>query len=705
MISQEKNDRSAKRKPADAQKRTGTQSSAAKKRASSDPRSASGKSTKSASGSSGKRPSSTQRPAGNQRPASGQRPTNGQRAPGAQRTASGSRPAGAQRSPGGQRPANGQRPTGAQRAAGRRPQPGKKKKSPMLIVLAAILAVVIVVFAGVGIYAMRYAGYDKIMPNVFVAGVDIGGMTKEEAKAAIEAELQKNADQSLNVILPDQVLTFAPKADTIRMDVDSAVDEAYAYGRKSTSPFAISRAIKAAQRHKNEISLASSITVDSDYINELISSANDTVRTEMQDSNVVVDPDSHTINVTIGSPGKGLKTEELYTLVSNAFINSDYSDITTDYEMTYPATVQLDKLYEELTTEPENASYNKETGEVDPEVPGFVPTLPLDKANEQLATAAPGDELTFTFEHTDPEITAEQLNALLFRDTLKSYGSWYSGNYNRTINLELACDAINGTVLAPGDVFSFNDVVGERTTEKGYREATVFVSGNSKPEAGGGVCQVASTIYYCAMYADLEIVERSEHEFEVDYVPEGLDATVYFGSLDFQFKNSTDYPIKIYAYLSGGRCWIELIGTNIDGKYCEIDNERTAYEAAGVSYTTDASKVQSGYNGSTWVLTRRVYNNDGLVRTDTTEDLDNMATRGRLGTSRYSKRDSVIFGGAATATPSPSTSPSPSTEPTTPTPEQPTPTPEQPTPPPVEPTPPPVEPVDPGTGGETPPAA
>lgn len=581
----------------------------------------------------------------------------------------------------------------------------------MLIVLIVILAVVIVSFAGVGIYAMRYAGYDKIMPNVFVAGVDIGGMTKEEAKAAIEAELAKNADQSLNVILPDQVLTFSPKEDTISMDVDSAVDEAYAYGRKNTSPFAISRAIKAAQRHKNEIPLTSSITVDSDYINGLINEANASVRTEMTDSDVVVDPESHTINVTIGSPGKGLDTEELYTLVSNAFINSDYSDITVEYKMTYPATVQLDKLYDELTTEPENASYNKETGEVDPEIPGFVPTVTLDKANEQLATAAPGDELVFTFDHTDPEITAEQLNALLFRDTLKSFGSWYASNYNRTINLELACAAINGTVLAPGDVFSFNKVVGERTAEKGYREATVFVSGNSKPETGGGVCQVASTIYYCAMYADLEIVERSEHEFVVDYVDEGLDATVYFGSLDFQFKNSTDYPIKILAYLSGGKCWIELIGTNIDGKYCEIENERTSYTPCSVTYTDDPTKTQSGYNGSTWVITRKVYNGDGtLIRTDTTEDLDGMATIGRLGTSRYSKRDQVIYGGATTATPSPSASPStsPSTAPTTPPTTEPTPTTvPDPTPPPVEPTPPPatVPPVDPGTGGEATPAA
>lgn len=544
-----------------------------------------------------------------------------------------------------------------------------------MIVLIVALVVVIAAAAGVGIYAMRYANYDKIMPNVFVAGVDVGGMTKEEAKSALESELLKNTEQSLNVVLPDQVLTFAPKADTVHIDVNSAVDEAYAYGRSRTSPFAISRAIQAAQRHKYEVELTDAVSVDSAYITEMINSAAATVTTELVDSAVVPDMENHSITVTIGSPGRTLDTEELYNRVCDAFTKSDYSDITFEYDMLYPATVQLDSLYQDMTTEPKNAVYNKDTGEIDAEIPGFVPTMTLDKANEQLATAAPGDVLTFTFDPTEPEVTAAELDSLLFRDVLSSFGSVYEYNYNRTINLELACDAINGTVLQPGDVFSFNDVVGERTAEKGYREGIVYVSGNSESELGGGVCQVASTIYYCAMLADLEIVQREEHQFLVTYVPGGLDATVYWGNLDFQFKNSTDYPLKINAYLYNGRCYIELIGTNVDGTYCELESERTAYEPCSISYTTDASKVQSGYDGSTYVVTRYVYDANGqLIRTDSTADLDSGSCR--LGTSKYSKRDKVVYGGGSYYTPtettSPSTSPSaepsasPSAEPTDP---------------------------------------
>ena len=611
----------------------------------------------------------------------------------------------------GPRPASGQRPAPAQRRA----QPGgtdrkrKKRVSPLFITLIAALVLAIAAFAGVGIYALRYSNYDKIMPNVYVAGIDVGGMTKEEAKAAIETALTNTTQQSLDVILPDQVLTFAPQQDTVVIDVDSAVDSAYAYGRKSTSPFAIARAIKAAQRRRNDIDLSTSIQVDQNYISDLINSTATAASTKLTESTVDTDLVSHTITVTIGTPGKTLDTEKLYDLVYNAFINGDYSDIEFDYDMVYPATVQLDKLYAELTTEPVNASYNPETQDVDPEMPGYTPTTALDKANEQLAMAAPGDVLTFTFDETPAEVTAEQLSSLLFTDLLADCGGYLTSNSGRTKNIELACEAIDGTILLPGDVFSFNKTVGERTADKGYKEAIVYVSGKSEQELGGGVCQVASEIYYAAMYADLEIVERTEHAFTVDYVPGGLDATVYFGSLDFQFRNSTDYPIRIDAYISNGKCWIDLYGTNITGQYVEIESERVATVPFSTYETTDPSKVQSGYTGETWEITRYVYDKDGnLIRTDTTEALDNLSPS--LGTSVYAKRDKYVLASTATPSPSPSTEPStspseepttpPSEEPTTPPSEEPTTPPsEEPTTPPSETTPDPVPPTD--TGGST----
>ena len=222
------------------------------------------------------------RSASGQRPA-GQRPRpNGQR-PAGQRTA-GQRPAGqhpnGQRS-GGQRPAghrpNGQHPTGAAAAAHKK----QKKVSPALIVLIAALVVAVAAFAGIGIYAMRYVNYDKILPNVYVAGIDVGGMTKEEAKVAIETGLSTTEQQSINVNLPDQTLTFTPAQDTVLINVDQAVDAAYRYGRNSTNPFAMSRAIKAAQRRRNDIDISKAVQVDTTYIRALFDTTAAEVSTDM----------------------------------------------------------------------------------------------------------------------------------------------------------------------------------------------------------------------------------------------------------------------------------------------------------------------------------------------------------------------------------------------------------------------------------------
>ena len=652
---------------------------------------------------------SAQRSASGQRPA-GQRP-NGQK-PAGQRPA-GQRPKGQR--PAGQRP-NGQRPTG-QRPAGQRPNgqhPSgaaaaarkKKRVSPALIVLIAALVIAIAVFAGIGIYAMRYVNYDKILPNVYVAGIDVGGMTKEEAKAAIESGLSATEQQSINVNLPDQTLTFTPAQDTVLIDVDQAVDAAYRYGRNSSNPFAMSRAIKAAQRRRNDIDISTAVQVDTTYIRDLIDTTAAEVSTDMTESIVDTDEETHTITVTIGTPGKKLDTDTLYNLVSTAFASGDYSDIDFEYTMTYPANVALDRLYEQLTTEPKDAEYNPDTGEVDDAQVGYTPATPLDEANQELAMAAPGDTLTFTFDETAPELTKEQLEAVLFRDTLYSFGSVYDGSASgRTTNLRLACQAINGTVLQPGETFSFNDVVGERTAEKGYQEGVIYISGSSEPALGGGICQVASTIYYCAMYADLEIVHREPHMFFVTYVPGGLDATVYWGSVDFQFKNSTNYPLRIDAEVSGGKVNIALVGTDENNYTVKIDTERIATEPYQTIKKEGTGTYQSGYTGYTYAITRYVYDSDGnLIRTDSTEDLDKL---GGLGTSKYSKRDQVSYSGSSGSnnyTPAPTATPTPSSEPSTSPSTAPDPTPTPSTAPTPDPTPAPTpDPApapapDPGTG-------
>jgi len=121
---------------------------------------------------------------------------------------------------------------------------------------------------------------------------------------------------------------------------------------------------------------------------------------------------------------------------------------------------------------------------------------------------------------------------------------------NRINNVELACKSINGKILAPGEEFSFNETVGQRTTDRGYKEASIIVDGHKESGVGGGICQVSSTVYQAALAAGLEILERHEHSKKVPYIAKGDDATIS-GKLDLRFKNDYDFPVKFEVATNG----------------------------------------------------------------------------------------------------------------------------------------------------------
>lgn len=136
---------------------------------------------------------------------------------------------------------------------------------------------------------------------------------------------------------------------------------------------------------------------------------------------------------------------------------------------------------------------------------------------------------------------------------IASYSSNYVNNANRTTNLKLASQKINNIVIQPGETFSFNKVVGERTSAKGYKPAPIFAANGTEDGVGGGICQVASTMFNTALLTNVQIVERHQHSQRVGYVPLGRDAAIYWGAQDLKWKNTTNYPIKIVMTVADGK--------------------------------------------------------------------------------------------------------------------------------------------------------
>ena len=210
-----------------------------------------------------------------------------------------------------------------------------------------------------------------------------------------------------------------------------------------------------------------------------------------------------------------------------------------------------------------------------------------------------------------------------------SYSSKYVNNKNRTTNLRIASKAIDGTVIQPGQTFSFNKVVGKRTKSRGYKEAYVFSGSGTVMGVGGGICQVSSTLYYSALMADLQIVLRYAHMFDPGYMPvTGCDATVSWGGPDFAFRNSTNYPIKITTSYNDetNQLTITLLGTKTDEHYVEMTNQFLSYSERKTVYQESESVApgtteveQYGHNGYAVQTYRNVYAGDGTLLRSTKE--------------------------------------------------------------------------------------
>ena len=258
-----------------------------------------------------------------------------------------------------------------------------------------------------------------------------------------------------------------------------------------------------------------------------------------------------------------------------------------------------------------------------------------------LEAAAAVGERTVTVEPTltEPEVTTQKLEATLFRDVLGSCTTSVSGSSNRLSNVKLAASMCNGTILLPGEEFSYNDATGPRTLEKGFLPAPSYVGGKSTDEVGGGICQTSSTIYYAALNANLKIVERHNHMFAVGYVPDGMDATVWYGASDFRFENDTEYPIKIVTEYKNSRLTVRIYGTKTDDLTVKMTNKELSSTAWTTIYKVDASlpagttkEEQSPYRGRVVEAYRNVYDGEGNLVSSTLESKNT-----------YKKRDQIIL--------------------------------------------------------------
>lgn len=219
----------------------------------------------------------------------------------------------------------------------------------------------------------------------------------------------------------------------------------------------------------------------------------------------------------------------------------------------------------------------------------------LDKGVDELQD---GEQVAMVITETEPAMTRDNLGEVT--TLLASYStSFGSSSAARQSNIRKAAAHMDGVLLAPGEVFSYNDIVGPRSPRLGWRNAPTYQDGQVVPGPGGGICQTSTTLYNAVLRANLKVVERRNHSMPVHYVPAGCDATVDYGSTDFKFANNTTGPVYVQALTPGGRLTFNLFGT-AEATPPKIDVVTGGHSARkGGGFSVAAYKVIHAADGTT----------------------------------------------------------------------------------------------------------
>ena len=314
---------------------------------------------------------------------------------------------------------------------------------------------------------------------------------------------------------------------------------------------------------------------------------------------------------------KKLINEEINSLESNtAIINIPVVNKEADQ-------IDLEKIHSEIYKEAKDAYVTQEPLTVHPNVNGVDFAISMDEAKNLIQEDK--EEYIIPLKITIADKTVSDLGEEAFPNTLGTFTTRYdASNKNRSNNISLASEKIDGTVIMPGEIFSYNQTVGKRTIDAGYAEAGAYAGGKVIQEVGGGICQVSSTLYNAVLYANLEIVDRSNHYFQTSYVDAGRDATVSWGTVDFKFRNNRQYPIKIEAVSKNGVTKISIKGIKEEKEYeVIIHSEITSIIQKTVKYEEDSSLdssveevEQEGHNGCTSKTYKTLKLNGATVSTE-----------------------------------------------------------------------------------------
>ena len=524
---------------------------------------------------------------------------------------------------------------GGQRVAKTR---GGGGKLPLIVAGSAVGALA-AVYLGLCAWA---SGREVILPNVSVAGVDVSNLTVEQARSTVE-EAADQAGRDITLTLNYGGLKRSFSGGGAAVDAAQSAWDAWSVGHGNFlagGPRLLVHFLGAS----SQIPLA--LSAENSVLDAFVADMERTVAGAAEENNYRLEDNRlvMTKRVSAAVINWDQVLDDARRSLQDAFTqrlsgeDGPVERTLTLSDSQSPEEPDFAAIRQKVYTEPVDAALDPDSMEITDHVVGV--DFDVQALKNAYQNAGTGETFSIPLTVTQPKVTKEELSSRLFRDLLGEGTTKVSGSANRIGNVKLSAEACNNVILLPGEEFSYNTTTGSRTAATGYKNAPTYQRGQSVDDIGGGICQTSSTIYYAVLHTALEVVERHNHQFTTGYVDTGMDATVYFGSLDFRFQNSTDYPIKLVtdSYDSKGSRYlnVKIYGTNPEGLYAVPESVTYDRVAPTTVYVEDAGvprgtlvldREQYAYTGWSARTYRYIYDKDG-----------NLLEKQDMGTSKYNMR-------------------------------------------------------------------
>lgn len=506
----------------------------------------------------------------------------------------------------------------------------KKNINIGVCILICIFAIIFIVFLWISV---KNNLNKNIINGIKVDNVDLSNMSLEDGINKLNNYINTRLNNNIKFNYEEYNVEVNPLDIGITYNVEEAINEAYNVGRNENIFFNNFNVIKTNIKGK-KIDLKT--IVNEEKFNSFIKEINGNLSNGVQQPSYYIEKND--LIITAGKEGISVNEEEFKKIILEK-INSEVNNeekVVIPVKIIKPNDIDIDNIYKEVHKEAQNAYITKDPFEIHPHVDGVEFAISIDEVKTMLQEKQ--EKYTIPLKITKPKVTTDSLGDEAFPNRLATYSTKYStADVNRTTNIKISVNKINGVVLLPGEEFSYNKVLGPRTPQAGYKLGAAYIGGKVVSDYGGGVCQTSSTLYNAVLLSNLEITSRTSHYFAAAYVPVSRDATVYWPSLDFKFKNNRNYPIKIKASTSNGVINVEIFGITEESDYeVELQSYVTSYIPYNTEYKDDNTLPegkevveQAGTNGIRSEA-YKILKKDGKVISKTLLSRDTYSTKARI---------------------------------------------------------------------------